>query len=66
MRFNIASDLSTRQTVWAVTHASGRQSAQQVSSADLAGIVQQSAYDRHGVDPNPRCPISGWRRTLEV
>ena len=66
MRFNIASDISTRQTVWAVTHASGRQSAQQVSSADLAGIVQQSAHDRHGVTRHPRCPISGWQSKQEV
>lgn len=66
MRFHIASNLSTRQTVWAVTHASGRQSADQVSAATLAGAVRCAAYDRHGVHPNPRCPISGWRSKPEV
>lgn len=66
MRFHIASDCQTRQTVWAVTHASGRQSTDQATAATLAGAVRCAAYDRHGVDPNPRCPISGWRRTTEV
>ena len=66
MRFNIASDLHTRQTVWVITYASGKQSAQQVGTAELAGIVQQDAYDRHGAARLPRCPISGWSSTREV
>jgi hypothetical protein len=64
MILNIATDLQTRRTVWVATNDAGKQSDYHAPAADLAPLLQRAAYDRHGVDRNPRCVVSGWRSSV--